>query len=161
MLLAELYDEEEDGIHWQWFGDAYYGEFVVDGQTYMVQMRKIKKGSMIYQQFNPAPPVTDNTWYYAFAPRDPNTGQPVNTRFPTNKPIELISKVIGIAVTFVLKNNVDTLYYGGDITDPVRVRVYKMITNKMTSRHGWNFEGEGDATFMGVKSHFYYIQKPQ
>ena len=157
MLLAELYDDKEDSIDWSWHGDAYYGSFKIDDQVYMVQMRKIIKDSMIYKQFKPAPPVTDNTWYYAFAPMDPNTGQPVNTRFPTDRPIALISKVIGIAVKFVQSNNVDTLYYGGDETDPVRVRVYGMITKKMTSRYGWKFAGEGDATFMGVRSHFYYI----
>lgn len=160
MKLFELYEIDDDKLKWEWHGDAYYSSFVVDGQEYVVQMRKIKKDSMIYRQFDPAPPVSQNTWYYAFAPMDPITGQPVNTRFPTNKPIELISTVINIAVNFILDNNVDVLYYGGDISDPVRVRVYNMITKKMTSRHGWEFAGEGDATFMGVKSHFFYIKKP-
>jgi hypothetical protein len=160
MRLFELYDDKENGLNWKWHGDAYYSSFVVDGQEYAVQMRKIEEDSMIYRQFNPAPPVTNNTWYYAFAPMDSNTGQPVNTRFPTNKPIELISTVINIAVKFIQANTVDVLYYGGDETDPVRVRVYGMITKKMTTRYGWEMAGEGDATFMGVRSHFYYIKKP-
>lgn len=161
MLLSELYDNKDNDIDWDWHGDAYYGSFSIGEQEYMVQMRKIVKGSMIYKQFKPAPPITDNTWYYAFAPMDPVTHQPVNTRFPTDMPIRLISKVIGIAVKYIQDNNVDVLYYGGDKSDPVRIRVYEMITKKMTSRYGWEFAGEGDANFMGVTSHFYYIKKPE
>lgn len=159
MKLNELYGFERQNIKWRWHGDAFYCNFEVAGQPYMAQMRKIEEGNMVYRQFKPAPAVSDHTWYYAFAPMDPETGHPVNTRFPSDNPIKLIKTVINIAVEFILDHHVDILYYGGDKSDPVRLRVYDMITKKMVARHDWELAGESDANFMGVLSHFYIIKK--
>ena len=159
MKLSELYGFEEQNIDWQWHGDAFYCSFEVEGQSYMAQMRKIQKGNFVYKQFTPPPEVSNDTWYYAFAPMDKDTGQPINSRFPSDNPIQLIKKVINIAIQFIYDHHVDILYYGGDKNDPARLRVYNMITKKMTSRHDWELAGESDANFMGVVSHFYVIKK--
>lgn len=126
--INELFDTPAPEIHWQDMGGSKLGQFDLDGITYFVIMHPVKKGNMIYNQFKSNPPVSDNTWYYAFAPMDPATGQPSNARFPTNVPKQLFGTVINIAIDYVNDNNVDMLYYGGDKSDPVRLRVYDMIT---------------------------------
>lgn len=156
-----MFDTPAPTIHWHTMGDAEYGDFTLDDKYYMVQMRPVTKGSMVHRAFPSNPPVTNNTYYYAFAPMDPKTGQPINTRLPTNMPAQLLGTVINIAVKYVLDNDIDMLYYGGDKNDPVRLRVYAMITKKLTRQYNWELVGEDDASFMGVTSHFWFVRKKE
>jgi hypothetical protein len=161
MLISELFDTPAPSLQWQNMQGSKLSQFELEGTTYFVIMHPIKKGGMLYNQFRDNPPVTDNTWYYAFAPMDPTTGQPSNSRFPSDAPKKLFGTVINIAIKFVQQHNVDMLYYGGDKNDPVRLRIYDNITRRMTRKYGWELVGEGDASFMGVLSHFWYIRQGQ
>ena len=159
MKLNELFDTASPVIEWHTHGDAEYGDFTLDNKYYMVQMRPVTEGSFVHSAFKSKPPVTDNTYYYAFAPMDPKTGHPINSRLPTDTPAQLLGTVINIAIDYIQDNNVDMLYYGGDKSDPARLRVYKMITNRLTKKYNWEVVGEDDASFMGVTSHFWFVKK--
>ena len=159
MKLFELFDTEAPHIDWIMMGDAECGDFRIGKQRYMVQMRPVTRGSFIHGTFKSNPPVTDNTYYYAFAPMDPRTGHPINTRLPTDTPNQVFGAVINIAVKYINDHGIDMLYYGGEKSDSVRLRVYKMITNRLTKKYNWELVGEDDASIMGTEVHFWFIRK--
>jgi hypothetical protein len=155
MLLNEIFDNTNIPVEWH----NGYATFDLGEYTYIIQTMSMEEGDQIHQKLSQFP-VTDNTYFFAFAADNNNNGgMPIDTDTGARDSIKIFSVVLQELQKFVAKSGADMLYFGCDANHPGRRRLYQKMVDKYTKSNHWVVVGEADALFFGENKHIWVVKR--
>lgn len=154
MLLNEIFNDTNIPVHWQ----GNMATFELGEHNYIIQFIHMSEGDQIHEKVSQFP-VTDSTYFFAFAAEDMDSGEVVDTDTGIRESIKIFSVVLQELQKFAQQKQMDMLYFGCDRDHPGRRRLYQKMVNKYTASGNWKLIGEADASFFCEDKHIWVIKK--
>lgn len=154
MRLTEIFDTTELQVDWN--GD--HAMFRLGNFNYIIQCIHISENDQIHRPVSQFP-ITDHTYFFAFAAQPLQGGYPIDTDTEARDSIKVFSIVLQELQKFVDKKKVDMLYFGCDADHQKRRRLYQKMVNKYTASSEWQLIGEADANYFNEVKHLWIVQR--
>lgn len=154
MRLIEIFDNTNLQVVWN--GD--HAMFQLGNFNYIIQCIHMSEHDQIHSPVSQFP-VTDHTYFFAFAAQPLQGGRPIDTDTEARDSIKVFSVVLQELQRFVYSNDVDMLYFGCDAHHQKRRRLYQKMVNKYTASGEWQLIGETDAEYFNETKHVWIVQQ--